>query len=67
MNGDFTSMSLHRANAELRFFVVFAYHDVGVNCLNALLEAGVTIDLVLTHQDDPKENVWYWKIYLMNN
>jgi len=42
--------------------VVFAYHDVGVNCLNALLEAGVTIDLVLTHQDDPKEHVWFGSV-----
>ena len=42
--------------------VVFAYHDVGVNCLNALFEAGVTIDLVLTHQDDPKEHVWFGSV-----
>jgi methionyl-tRNA formyltransferase len=39
--------------------VVFAYHDVGVNCLKALLDAGFKIDLVVTHQDDPNENVWF--------
>ncbi len=39
--------------------VVFAYHDVGVNCLKALIKAGIQIDLVLTHQDDPHENVWF--------
>ena len=39
--------------------VVFAYHDVGVNCLKALIGAGIQIDLVLTHQDDPNENVWF--------
>jgi methionyl-tRNA formyltransferase len=39
--------------------VVFAYHDVGVNCLKALLVAGIKIDLVVTHQDDPNENVWF--------
>ena len=39
--------------------VVFAYHDVGVNCLKALLNAGIQVDLVVTHQDDPHENVWF--------
>ena len=42
--------------------VVFAYHDVGVNCLKALLGAGIQIDLVLTHQDDPHENVWFGSV-----
>ena len=39
--------------------VVFAYHDVGVNCLQALLEAGMQVDLVITHADDPNENIWF--------
>ena len=39
--------------------VVFAYHDVGVRCLKALLSAGVEIPLVVTVADDPKENRWY--------
>ena len=42
--------------------VVFAYHDVGVNCLKALLNAGIQIDLVITHQDDPNENVWFGSV-----
>ena len=42
--------------------VVFAYHDVGVNCLKALLAAGIKIDLVVTHQDDPSENVWFGSV-----
>lgn len=42
--------------------VVFAYHDVGVNCLKALLGAGIQIDLVITHQDDPNENVWFGSV-----
>ncbi|MBU3561915.1 formyltransferase [Polynucleobacter hallstattensis] len=42
--------------------VVFAYHDVGVNCLKALLGAGIQIDLVVTHQDDPHENVWFGSV-----
>ncbi len=42
--------------------VVFAYHDVGLNCLNALLTAGIQVDLVVTHQDDPNENVWFGSV-----
>jgi methionyl-tRNA formyltransferase len=39
--------------------VVFAYHDVGVRCLKALLSAGVEVPLVVTVPDDPHENRWY--------
>jgi methionyl-tRNA formyltransferase len=39
--------------------VVFAYHDVGVRCLSVLLAHGVRIPLVVTHRDDPGENVWF--------
>ena len=39
--------------------VVFAYHDVGVRCLKALISAGVRIPLVVTVADDPNENRWY--------
>ena len=39
--------------------VVFAYHDVGVRCLKALLSGGVRIPLVVTVADDPNENRWY--------
>ncbi len=42
--------------------VVFAYHDVGVHCIQALLNAGIQIDLVVTHQDDPNENVWFGSV-----
>lgn len=42
--------------------VVFAYHDVGVNCLKELLKAGIQVDLVVTHQDDPNENVWFGSV-----
>ena len=42
--------------------VVFAYHDVGINCLKALLSAGIQVDLVVTHQDDPNENVWFGSV-----
>lgn len=39
--------------------VVFAYHDVGVRCLSVLLAAGLDIALVVTHEDDPDENIWF--------
>jgi methionyl-tRNA formyltransferase len=42
--------------------VVFAYHDVGVDCLNSLLAAGIQVELVCTHQDDPEENIWFGSV-----
>ena len=39
--------------------VVFAYHDVGVRCLSVLLAQGVDVKLVVTHADDPRENIWF--------
>lgn len=39
--------------------VVFAYHNVGVRCLRVLLDQGVQVPLVLTHEDNPSENIWY--------
>ena len=39
--------------------VVFAYHDVGVRCLSVLLAHGVKVGLVVTHTDDPRENIWF--------
>ena len=42
--------------------VVFAYHDVGVRCLQVLLEGGVDVRLVVTHADDPGENVFFGSV-----
>jgi len=39
--------------------VVFGYHDVGARCLGALLDARVTVPLVVTHRDDPHERIWF--------
>lgn len=39
--------------------VVFAYHDVGVRCLSVLLDQGVDVRLVVTHADDPHEEIWF--------
>jgi methionyl-tRNA formyltransferase len=42
--------------------VVFAYHNVGVRCLKALLGAGVDVALVVTHEDNPNENIWFGSV-----
>jgi methionyl-tRNA formyltransferase len=42
--------------------LVFAYHNVGVGCIKALLEAGIQIELVVTHADDPRENIWFGSV-----
>src|SRR4029077_13107426 len=39
--------------------VVFAYHNVGVRCLAVLLSQGVRVMLVVTHQDNPREFIWF--------
>ena len=39
--------------------VVFAYHNVGVRCLRVLLDHGIEVPLVLTHEDAPGETIWY--------
>ncbi|XLM21243.1 formyltransferase, partial [Chromobacterium piscinae] len=42
--------------------VVFAYHNVGVRCLKALIGRGVEVALVVTHQDNPNENIWFGSV-----
>ena len=42
--------------------VVFAYHDVGVRGLAVLLALGVDVRLVVTHRDDPDENIWFGSV-----
>jgi methionyl-tRNA formyltransferase len=39
--------------------VVFAYHDVGARCLSVLLDNAVDVRLVVTHREDPGENVFF--------
>lgn len=39
--------------------VVFAYHNVGVRGLAALLANGFEVKLVVTHTDSAKENIWF--------
>jgi methionyl-tRNA formyltransferase len=39
--------------------VVFAYHHIGVACLDELLASGDVVELVVTHADQHGENVWW--------
>ncbi|MDX2417927.1 MAG: formyltransferase [Xanthomonadales bacterium] len=50
---------MSRHTKEVTSAVVFAYHDIGVRCLEALLELGVEIKLVVTHQDSESEHIWF--------
>jgi methionyl-tRNA formyltransferase len=42
--------------------VVFAYHNVGVRGLAVLLAQGLDVRLVVTHEDDPNENLWFGSV-----
>jgi methionyl-tRNA formyltransferase len=42
--------------------VVFGYHDVGCRCLSVLLDQGIEVPLVVTHADDPRENLWFGSV-----
>ena len=42
--------------------VVFAYHEVGLRCMEVLLAQGIDIKLLVTHEDDPKERVWFGSV-----
>jgi len=39
--------------------VVFGYHNVGYVCLRQLLQQGHEVAALVTHSDDPEENVWF--------
>jgi methionyl-tRNA formyltransferase len=47
------------SGATPRRVVVFGYHNVGVRCLKVLLAAGVDVALVVTHEDNAAENIWF--------
>ncbi len=42
--------------------VVFAYHNVGARCLRVLSAHGIDVPLVITHADDPAENLWFERV-----
>ncbi len=39
--------------------LVFAYHDVGYECLDALIQNDENIIAVITHRDNPEEEIWF--------
>lgn len=42
--------------------IVFAYHNVGARCLRVLQAHGVDVSLVVTHEDNPTENIWFERV-----
>jgi methionyl-tRNA formyltransferase len=42
--------------------VVFAYSEVGCVGLSVLIEAGVDVLAVFTHEDDPEETLWFHSV-----
>ena len=39
--------------------LIFAYHDVGYECLDVLIQHDEYILAVITHEDNPKEELWF--------
>jgi methionyl-tRNA formyltransferase len=39
--------------------LVFAYHDVGFECLDVLVRRRENVIAVITHEDNPKELIWF--------
>jgi methionyl-tRNA formyltransferase len=39
--------------------IVFGYHDFGVACLEVLREHGSNVVMVVTHEDNPAETIWF--------
>ncbi len=42
--------------------VVFAYHNIGIAGIRALLAHGFEIPMVFSHEDDPGENRWFGSV-----
>lgn len=42
--------------------LVFGYHNVGHACLKVLIDQGVNVISVVTHEDDPGEKVWFQSV-----
>lgn len=39
--------------------VLFAYHELGYGCMEALLKMGAPVAALFTHEDDPHEERWW--------
>src|SRR5437773_855499 len=42
--------------------LVTDYDHVGARCLRVLLAHGIDVALVVTHDDDPRENIWFERV-----
>ncbi|MBF0498038.1 MAG: formyltransferase [Deltaproteobacteria bacterium] len=42
--------------------IVMAYHNIGCVCLKALINLGAEVAAVITHADDPGENLWFGSV-----
>jgi len=42
--------------------VVFGYSDLGVACLQELLDRGANVVAVVTHRNDPGETIWFGSV-----
>lgn len=42
--------------------VVFGYHNIGHVCLQELLKQGHEVAAVVTHEDDPDEEIWFQSV-----
>jgi len=51
--------SIDRARIASVPCVVFAYHEMGYACMQALLAMGAPIAALFTHEDDPHEEIWW--------
>lgn len=56
-----TSTSRKEKSSTLKT-VVFAYHNMGLAGLEALIGHGYDIAAVFTHEDDPDENCWFGSV-----
>jgi methionyl-tRNA formyltransferase len=45
--------------------LVFAYHNVGYECLDVLVRRGENIVGVFTHEDNPKEEIWFKSVAVL--
>lgn len=41
---------------------VFAYHDIGCECLKVLIDHGAAIVAAVTHEDDLNEEIWFGSV-----
>ncbi|HKQ31256.1 MAG TPA: formyltransferase [Burkholderiales bacterium] len=59
MNEPTGGLPRHDADTITPRVLVFAYHDVGYECLSLLMARGVKVVAVITHEDDPREHIWF--------